>query len=221
MCELQVQVCVGALTGSARRRVDAGRRRHDGRRVVEQVGELVLPGQPQRVEQQRERRPAAAVDAAQQRDVLARRRRRLALGQLGVEPADGAVLDQVGEQVRVAAEKLDRLAPRRQRVRPPRRRRRRRRTDVRRRRAPRGRRVASMRRDIVLTTHFIACSRHCTQHNPTLLAATALRLVTLCDRGVKYCDERVCLSVCLCVCLSVRDHIPGTTYMSDLWMTSF
>jgi len=29
------------------------------------------------------------------------------------------------------------------------------------------------------------------------------------DSGAEYCDERVCLSVC--VCLSVRDHIVGTT----------
>jgi len=27
------------------------------------------------------------------------------------------------------------------------------------------------------------------------------------DRGAEYCDERVCL----CVCLSVRDHVFGTT----------
>ena len=32
------------------------------------------------------------------------------------------------------------------------------------------------------------------------------------DRGVEYCDERVCLTVCVCVCLSVRDHISGTTH---------
>jgi len=31
------------------------------------------------------------------------------------------------------------------------------------------------------------------------------------DRGAEYCDERVCLSVCLCLCLSVRDYIFGTT----------
>ena len=29
------------------------------------------------------------------------------------------------------------------------------------------------------------------------------------DSGAEYCDQRVCLSVC--VCLSVRDHIIGTT----------
>jgi len=29
------------------------------------------------------------------------------------------------------------------------------------------------------------------------------------DKAAEYCDERVCLS--LCVCLSVRDHIFGTT----------
>ena len=29
------------------------------------------------------------------------------------------------------------------------------------------------------------------------------------DRGAEYCDDRVCLSVC--VCLSVREHISGTT----------
>jgi len=31
------------------------------------------------------------------------------------------------------------------------------------------------------------------------------------DRAAVYCDERVCLSVCVCVCLSVRDHIFRTT----------
>jgi len=31
------------------------------------------------------------------------------------------------------------------------------------------------------------------------------------DRGVEYCDERVCLT--MCVCLSVRDHIFGTTHV--------
>ena len=30
-------------------------------------------------------------------------------------------------------------------------------------------------------------------------------------RAAEYCDERVCLSVCLYVCLSVQDHISGTT----------
>jgi len=30
------------------------------------------------------------------------------------------------------------------------------------------------------------------------------------DRGGKYCDERVCLSVVVRVCFSVRDHIFGT-----------
>jgi len=28
---------------------------------------------------------------------------------------------------------------------------------------------------------------------------------------VKYCDEYVCVSVCVCLCLSVREHISGTT----------
>jgi len=31
------------------------------------------------------------------------------------------------------------------------------------------------------------------------------------DREADYCDERVCLPVCQCVRLSVRDHIFGTT----------
>jgi len=33
------------------------------------------------------------------------------------------------------------------------------------------------------------------------------------DRGAEYCDECVCLSVCLsaCLCLSVRDHIFANT----------
>jgi len=32
-------------------------------------------------------------------------------------------------------------------------------------------------------------------------------------RGAEYCDERICLSVCIdvCVCLSVSDNIFGTT----------
>jgi len=29
-------------------------------------------------------------------------------------------------------------------------------------------------------------------------------------RGAEYCDECVCLSVCVCVCLSIRDHIFGS-----------
>ena len=30
------------------------------------------------------------------------------------------------------------------------------------------------------------------------------------DRGAQYCDQLVCLSVCVCICLSVREHIFGT-----------
>ena len=33
-------------------------------------------------------------------------------------------------------------------------------------------------------------------------------LLLRCGRGAKYCDQPVCLSVCLC--LSVRQHISGT-----------
>jgi len=38
------------------------------------------------------------------------------------------------------------------------------------------------------------------------------------DRGAEYCDERVCLSVCLCVCLSVRDHIFGTSDLRQIFV---
>jgi len=93
---------------------ETGRRRDDPGRVVEYVGELMLPGEAEAVEQQRQPGSTAAVDAPQQGDVLPRRRARFALHQLGVEPADGAVLDEVGEQRRVTRQQLDRFTPSRQ-----------------------------------------------------------------------------------------------------------
>ena len=30
------------------------------------------------------------------------------------------------------------------------------------------------------------------------------------NRGAQYCDQLVCLYLCLFVCLSVREHISGT-----------
>jgi len=79
----------------------------------------MLPGESQGVEQQRQTGSSSAVDAPQQGDVLSRRRRRLALGELDVEVTDGAVLDEVRQQRRVAAQQLDSFTPSRQRLRPP------------------------------------------------------------------------------------------------------
>ena len=110
----------------------------------------MLPGESQGVEQQRQRGSSAAVDAAQQGDVLARRRRRLALRELGVEPTDGAVLDEVGQQRRVAAQQLDGFTPSRQRPR--------RRPDVRSRRPPWRCRCVAVRCSVVWTTDFITCT---------------------------------------------------------------
>jgi len=54
---------------------------------------------------------------------------------------------------------------------------------------------------------------HSTQPNPwmdpTHVHLCLITPPTSPDRGAEYCDERVCLS--LCVCLSVSDHICGAT----------
>ena len=54
------------------------------------------------------------------------------------------------------------------------------------------------------------------QHSPSyhsIPSSTARRpssgFYSATDRAAEYCDERVCLSVCVCV--SVRDHVCGTT----------
>ena len=67
----------------------------------------MLSSKTQRVQQQRKTRTTGAVNAAQQGDVLSRRRRRLTFNQLGVETTDRAVLDKVREQWRVTAEQFD------------------------------------------------------------------------------------------------------------------
>ena len=46
-----------------------------------------------------------------------------------------------------------------------------------------------------------------------------LSLLVRCQQGCKYCNEHVCMSVCLYACLSVHSHTSKTTY-TNFWKFS-
>ena len=59
---------------------------------------------------------------------------------------------------------------------------------------------------------------HALEIRPTRLNTDLFYFYPAPNREAEYCDERVCLCVCLsaCLCLSVRDHIFGTTRPTDI-----